>query len=266
MKVERQTGSGQNKKISRTILIFISFMVLCFIGGFAIGYAIKRFAGKNISIHFFNITSSPFLLYALPVVLVVFWLVVGLLCFGLYQKAKKKYLAWDGDDETVINFTEYLLNLCGVINSSAIIIDLFLFAVWIYAEQSLQAPFPNTKTMTILFTVIYMVGLAIAILIQHAVVELEKKINPEKKGNVFELNFSKTWEKSFDEAQMQIQCQAAYKALKKVNTLCMFLWLCCILGETILNIGIIPAITITVIWLSLTITYQIEVIKLERAD
>ena len=40
-------------------------------------------------------------------------------------------------------------------------------------------------------------------LIAKLVVDLEKKLNPEKKGSVFEMQFQKTWLESCDEAQKQ---------------------------------------------------------------
>ena len=46
------------------------------------------------------------------------------------------------------------------------------------------------------------------------IVELEKKLNPEKKGDVIETNFSKKWEDSCDEAQKMIIYEAGYRAYR----------------------------------------------------
>ena len=97
--------------------------------------------------------------------------------------------------------------------------------------------------------------------IQAKTIDLEKKLNPEKKGNIFDSNFSKDWENSCDEAEKAKIYKSGYKAFKVAVISCMAMWIISVFGQLFFNTGLLPCITLTVIWLSMTIAYYVEAVK-----
>jgi hypothetical protein len=102
------------------------------------------------------------------------------------------------------------------------------------------------------------------IIISKVTVDLEKKLNPEKQGSVFDMRFAKKWEASCDEAQKQIMCKSAYAAFQAANMTCLILWWIAVVIQIFANTGGFPVTCICAIWLVLNVTYSRTAMKLQR--
>ena len=121
-----------------------------------------------------------------------------------------------------------------------------------------------SRTNLILWFVGYFVAVTVTIITQQRVVNFEKIINPEKQGSVFELNFQKKWVNTCDEAERLNIYQSSFKAYKTVTMTCIILWLFCVLGMTMWDLGIMPVAIVTVIWLVQTTSYCMESIRISK--
>lgn len=257
MNANRQT---KKKSPVKTVLVFVGIMLCCLAAGTAFGILTAKTGLDSLDTAQLRAALTPFMTYGPPLLLIAVWVAAGLFCLWDYVRAKRAFSRWDGEDEAVINAAERGLCWCLIVSNIAFILELFLFAAWASFTLRLDEIGWSFPVMMAAF----FLGLAAAIVIQRAVVELEKKINPEKRGDVLDLHFKKEWEQSFDEAERIMAGQAAYKAFKASNTACIVLWLLCTLGDMIFRTGLAAVGAVTVLWLISTIVYQVESFRLEH--
>lgn len=256
-----------NIKINKTlksVLIFVLVMIVCYFGGMMAGNLIRkvRDSGFNFNIDIKNI--CEFFIYAMPYLIIALMIIAGCICFVYYLKSKKAFIVWNGEDEDIIERVEYMLSKCMLVSNVALIIDYFFIGVWIYLCENVEVPEKILGINSFIVVVFFFSSLILFIVIQRLVVELEKKINPEKKGEVLDFKFQKEWEKSFDEAEKSIAYKAGYKSFKFTSYTCLALWLVAIFVQIMFNTGILPLLFISVVWLVSTVTYQLEAMKLEN--
>lgn len=256
MKANRQPRKTSPRK---TALIFVAVLLLSTLAGGIVGFGFAAFGLDRLDVSALRPILTPFVANVLPVLLLFLWAVVIAFCLTHYLRAKQAFSRWDGEEEEAIDGAERLLSRCLIVSNIAFILDLFLFAVWCSFTLQMEGYGRSFFVMMAAF----LLGLVFSILIQRSVVELEKKINPEKRGDVLDFHFKREWEQSFDEAERMISCQAAYKAFKAVNSACVVLWLLCTLGDMMLHTGLGAVTVVTVIWLLSTLVYQVEVIRQE---
>lgn len=236
------------KKI-KSIVIFFLILAACYFVGFIAGRNLSDFDATSIDYDkIYNNLGNvlPFVYLALSIIAVIISAVS-------YVTVKRKADKWDGEDEVIIYDVERKINIPNVINGIYMIINLFLFSACLYLEKYESfATVCFVVTSVCLFTV------------NGLTVRLEKKLNPEKKGYIFDLNFAKEWENSSDEAQKLNMYKAGYKTYKTVNIACMILWVLVFLEMMVLDKGFSAMICICIIWLTSVITYLFTGIRLEK--
>ena len=163
-----------------------------------------------------------------------------LLGLGLYQyrKSDTAFHGWDGEDEDVMQRAEERLS-------------------WALLPQSSDG---NTITLLVIFLVV----IALATLLQQKTVDLTKKMNPEKRGSVYDMKFQERWWESCDEAERRQIGQASYKAYVTVSRFCPYCWGVLLLGNMVFHYGILPSAVVLVIWAVLSVSYTREAIRLGR--
>ena len=115
-----------------------------------------------------------------------------------------------------------------------------------------------------LLLVVFLVVIALAILLQQKTVDLTKKMNPEKRGSVYDMKFQERWWESCDEAERRQIGQASYKAYVTVSRFCPYCWGVLLLGNMVFHYGILPSAVVLVIWAVLSVSYTREAIRLGR--
>ena len=72
------------------------------------------------------------------------------------------------------------------------------------------------------------------------IVDLERRINPEKRGSVYDMKFQKTWMDSCDEAERAQIGQACYRAYMVGTKVCIFLWVALLILNFVFDFGLLP--------------------------
>ncbi len=111
---------------------------------------------------------------------------------------------------------------------------------------------------------VFLVVIALATLLQQKTVDLTKKMNPEKRGSVYDMKFQERWWESCDEAERRQIGQASYKAYVTVSRFCPYCWGVLLLGNMVFHYGILPSAVVLVIWAVLSVSYTREAIRLGR--
>ena len=192
---------------------------------------------------------------AAPWALLVTSVVSLALILWLYRGAKALYTGWDGEDDDVMDRADEKLNWALLLTAAQLVLDMFFFAV----AQS-------AHNMTALWSVLFfIVSIFLLVFAQQKIVDLTRKMNPEKKGSVYDTKFKKKWFESCDEAEQKQIGQAAYKAFNVVSTACPILWAVLLLLSYAFNFGLLmPTFIVCFIWLLLQVSYCLECIRLGR--
>lgn len=175
-----------------------------------------------------------------------------------FRKAKKGFLTWDGDSETVIEDVEknlskglagcnlnYIVSfICFGIGTSQMVRWQSVQAIWylVYGGSFIVLTFCN------LFQ-------------QRSCINLDKRINPEKRASVFDLKFRKKWMESCDEAEKRMIYEAAYHAFVAVHYTSYVMLLIIVVVGMFFEIGLISYLAVGVICLVNLITYSIYCMK-----
>ena len=101
------------------------------------------------------------------------------------------------------------------------------------------------------------------IAVQRRIVDLTRRINPEKQGSVYDFQFRKKWLASCDEAERQRIGQAAYRSYAVTTYACLFVWLALVLVNVLVPIGPLPIAAVMVPWALGQFTYLGQCIRME---
>lgn len=188
-----------------------------------------------------------------------------------YNKAKKMVENWDGRDEDVLERADEILGLSITPSNIMMVCNFFLYSAMTYISgvripelgASISVEEKNFSSL-VLSLVLFVLNMAFITITQKLTIELTKKINPEKRGNILDSEFQKVWLASCDEAQKQMIFEAAYKAYQAAQYACVVMWLLTLIGMLLFDIGIIPSICVFVIWLTMVVSYSIACHKLGK--
>ena len=100
--------------------------------------------------------------------------------------------------------------------------------------------------------------------LQQKLVDLEKQINPEKQGSVYDIKFNKKWMDSCDEREQLIIYKSAYQSYRFTSTFCLILSIVVMLGSIPFGYGPLPACIVLLVWLVMMLSYCIAAMRLEK--
>ena len=174
----------------------------------------------------------------------------------MYRGAKGLFTGWDGEDDAVMDRAEEKLNWALLLATAQMILDMFFFAV----AETYSGPAGGLVSV-----LTFLVSVFLLVFAQQKAVDLTRKMNPEKRGSVYDVHFKKKWFQSCDAAEQKQIGQAAYKAFNVVNTACPIAWMVLLLLSFAFNLSILlPAFLVCLLWLLLTVTYCLECIRLGK--
>lgn len=187
--------------------------------------------------------------------LTISMLVVGLI--GL-SRGKKQIAALeqaeDGDPRPADRTLSATLNYI----SLAQIIGYFLAA-------AVMCGVPEMGIVNFLVGLVSFIALMVIMMVMtQKLVDLAKRIYPEKRGSVYDLRFQKKWLDSCDEAEKAVIAQAAFSAYSATNTTCLLLWLAFVLAHMLFDTGLLPIFGVSTIWLVSFCVYSAKAAKLEK--
>ena len=249
--MENNTVKKDNRKaLPKYLLILLVAAIFGGVLGFAAGWVGHDNISEVIAAAVSNglAAVSPWALLATSVVSLA-------LILWLYRGAKALYTGWDGEDDDVMDRADQKLNWALLLTAAQLVLDMFFFAV----AQS-------AHNMTALWSVLFfLVSIFLLVFAQQKIVDLTRKMNPEKKGSVYDTKFKKKWFESCDEAEQKQIGQAAYKAFNVVSTACPILWGILLLLSYAFNFSLLmPTFIVCFIWLLQQVSYCLECIRLGK--
>ena len=249
--MENNAVKKDNRKaLPKYLLILLAASVFGGILGFAAGWVGHDNISEVIAAAVTNAltAAAPWALLATSVVslAMILW---------LYQGARGLFITWDGEDDDVMDRADEKLNWALLITAAQIVLDMFFFAV----AQS-------AHNMTALWSVLlFIVSIFLLVFAQQKIVDLTRKMNPEKQGSVYDVKFKKKWFESCDEAEQKLIGQAAYKAYNVVCTACPILWAVLFMLSYAFHVELLlPVFVVCLLWLLIQVSYCLEAIRLGR--
>ena len=234
--------------IKKILKVFIP----CFIIGFLFGFCASVFDFDKIVNSIMNGDLTDLIVKVSPYILIISGALLSIITISIIFYVKKNL---DVDNEKILTKMEKTLDW-GLLTSNFLLIsNMILFGIA-----------TNTMSNSLIFVTIafFLVYLFIASLCQIVIVNLVKKINPEKKGDVMDKHFQKDWLNSCDEAQKAMIYEASYKAFQFMSAFLAFLLNILIILNIISNIvGIVPIIIVGLIYLVHIMCYTYFAMKLE---
>lgn len=261
MKNDNDAVRQENKKaLPRFILIIVLSLAL----GIGLGLALVKLNLEDFqdalaaAALFFTNHVAAWLMIALPVAEFA-------VCLPIYFSAKKQFSAWDGEDETVSGEVEAKLSVCIWITGLATVLAMFLLSA-MFAGFVGNAGTPQMMPAPMFFggLAAFLVNLFVPTVLQQKLIDLTKRLNPEKKGSVYDTKFQKKWYDSCDEAERVLIGQCAFKAYRAMCYTCMALWMVFALGGMFFDWGFLPAMAVCVVWGAGQSVYAWWSLKLDR--
>ena len=257
-----EMAKRENKKaLPKFILIVVLSLALGGVLGFAlVTLNLQDFQGVLGGAGlFFTNHVAPWLLIALPVVELA-------VCLPIYFSGKKQLAAWDGEDESVSNKIEAKLSVCLWVTGLCTVAALFLLAAMFAGfvgnagtERMMPAP------MFFGGLAAFLADLFAPMIVQQKLVDLTKRLNPEKRGSVYDTKFQKKWYDSCDEAERAVIGRCAFQAYQAMCCTCMALWVVFALGGMFFNWGFLPAMAVCIVWGVGQSVYSWTCLKLDRS-
>ena len=250
--MENNAVKKDNRKaLPKYLLILLAAAIF---GGF-MGFAAGWVGHDNIS-EVIAAAVADGLTAAAPWALLVTSVVSLGLILWLYRSAKALFTGWDGAADATMDRADEKLNWALLLTASQYVLDMFFFAV---AESGGS---PLGGILGVLFFIVSAFTLVFA---QQKIVDLTRKMNPEKQGSVYDTKFKKKWFESCDEAEQKQIGQAAYKAFNVVSTACPILWAALLLLSYAFNFDLLmPVFVVCLLWLLLQVSYCLECIRLAK--
>lgn len=262
--IQKHADEKSNKKI---YIIFAAFLVFLYAAGYVVGRLAAK-AEKAVSFENLLALGTDFAVQALPIVFlvvsvvgIVFPVIVFLSCYSLYKRLQK-----ERENDDLWDILEEKLNGPMICSNLFAMIELCLFFCCMY-EFLVTDYGKNGGSQAVLRfggVVLFLIAAVVDILIPKLTLDIEKKLNPEKRGNIFDLQFQKVWMNSCDEAQRLTIYQAGYKAYRNTNIACYLLCIVAFSCALLFQTDILALILVWVIWFINNMSYMLRVAKLEK--
>lgn len=230
-------------KKRKTKAVCIAAVILClYVGLFFAARAVKgRFEGLSISDMLSQIDK-----FSAGVVLTVIYAVItaGLITvsLGVFSSARAKAEKWDGENEDDIEKIEDMLN------KPLIFTNIMQTTGIGFLTCCLSLLLDKKSLLAVVPAVIFVVSYLFVLIINGRVVELEKKLNPEKKGAMSDIDFSRRWLDSCDEGEKLAIYKAAFEAFNVTNKAFFIISVVLWAFQMIFGTGLLPVISVTVLW------------------
>lgn len=160
------------------------------------------------------------------------------------SKARGMFACWDGDDEALPEQMEQRLDWSMLWITMAQFLVFLLLGLCL-SLMPLEALSPMIALGLLVFCV---VAVLFCVGLQRRVVDLVRRMNPEKQGSVYDVKFRKKWYDSCDEAERRRIGEAAYTAHLATSYSSMILWVLLALVNLFFPIGPLPVLVALVPW------------------
>lgn len=254
----RKRNKGEDKKALLPFLLML--VVSMFIGGL-FGYfsADTKEGGAEAvleAVRSLLSVSTPYVLFICIAGIVFFG-------YGVFYKRQKEYRQGlrTLDEEKMSELQdkiEYGLNLPMIVITAAQITGFFEMTVVLVCMGK------ENLLESIIATAEFAITLALGIILSAKLVNFEKEMNPEKRGSVFSTDFQKTWINSCDEMEKSTIYEACYFSYRVSSGAYLVLWVVLSFAAVALDLGILPAAVVIILWAVQVFSYYYKVLKAEK--
>lgn len=171
---------------------------------------------------------------------------------------------WDGEDDAAAEKAEEKLSIVMWISGAAMITANFLLAAAYAAGHSIFTEKGGLLALCVSIAAFFGI-LFENVLFQQKVVDMTKRLYPEKTASVYDVRFRKKWLDSCDEAEKAIIGQCAYKAYAAANQLCSSLAAVLAISALVFGTGALPSLAVCAVWMVMQCVYSREAMRLSRA-
>lgn len=200
---------------------------------------------------------------AVPAVFLLSNLVMAAVSLVMCRSAKRQVRDWDGDDESVEKI-EHRLNYPMLFANLMTVLNFLFFSASIQVAETTAFGAQYGTLLFPLCLATFVLGYVWILFVSNRVVRLEEQLNPEKRGNIFDIKFQKQWIGSCDEAEKQKIYQAGFRGYRAGSTACLILWVVTTFAQLWAGTGILPVVCVCLIWLVMMTASMIESIRLEK--
>ena len=202
----------------------------------------------------------------LLILLVVLFLLSIVLGYGysFFKYRKAKQLVEKGYDDDSYEKAEEELSKVSLVSNILSGFNYLFFGVCLFSAGMAESDLSLKQIVFSFVTIIlFIIAMACSVIIQNKGVNLNKKMNPEKRGNVFDKKFAKEWLGSCDEAEKALIYESAYSAYRVAIGISIGLWAISLIGMMSFHTGVFPIIVSSVMMIVLVSTYSITAYKLQ---
>lgn len=246
------TERGENRKaLPKFFLIMLGSLLLGGVLGFLVGFSDFLLDTGEVARRLED-GLRAIVPWGIPVTTVV---TMGS-CFFLYRSAAKKAADWDGGDEDASSeAAENRLSWALLLSAVQMLIDLFFMtAIGTY----------QLEDGTLGMIGVFMLSCGLVVFAQQKVVDLERRMNPEKHGSVYDMKFQKKWLASCDESERRQIGEASRVAYTVTSRVCLGIWLALTVLGMVFDLGMLPVFVLLLVWGTLQVTYTVTCIRLSR--
>ena len=253
------------KEDRKKMPIFFIVLVICLVFGYFVGglFSAEHDLLNKISEFFSN--HKHIISIGFTGCIYLYGIISFIIAIPSYVKLKK---LWNKEDERDDNW-EYIENRIEKNTSFlsiCLIMSYFLFAGSMYnLRNNLYALDSIPEKLALIYDRSFFVSIigvtvlsVVYFTLQRKNIELEKLMNPERKGSLYDFSFTKKWSATLDEAELKQVGVAAYKAFNIVNMTCTIVMIALMVIGMFVEITMFPVITVTVIWMAQIIAFSIE--------
>lgn len=258
----------KNRKEKTKKQIYTKFFIMVLVGsvgGFLIG------VGGAFLTDMYEGDLFGGLMQVLRIVVPALYILSMVLVYGYsfmnFTKAKKLAIHWDGWNEEVIDEADKKLTRAMEPCNIMMVCNFFLYTAMVYVsgihvKDMEKTAFEEGLPYFVAGIVLFFFNTIVLTIFQKISIDLAKKMNPEKKGNIFDTEFNKDWLASCDEAEKKMIYEASYSAYRATSTACMVMWLVTLVEMLLFDTGMLASACVFVLWLTLVLSYTIACRKL----
>lgn len=258
----KDTNKKVNKKSNLKIYIIFAVMILAsLLGGFLAGRlaAVNKDTLDGINWdHIWWVTADT-----LPIVYGVLMLATFVVSFVMYGKIKRMIRGWDGENEDVIVDIESRITTASYLPCVIVFVGLVLFPVCIYAVDRTYSDGRGTF-LTVLSELVFLISMALYCVVEKLVIDEEKKLNPEKSGNIFDMHFRRDWENTSDEAELIMIAKSSKKGFMTGIKAGFVMWILTFMSMFAFDTGVMPIVAVGLVLIVMYVAYCREFVRLQK--
>ena len=256
---KQKENKTENKKAAKLfIIVMAASTVVGGIFGFFSMDIMEFLKSRNVTADTVSTEAIRILAIAAPYAI---W-ILGMICFfyaAIALKKGKKEFAENGfDNEDILEKIDKRLNMGVFLTGSLLLVDYFLFSAHTLAiVKDVRGIF-----IEFLISIVgFIVSIVLSIVLQQKIVDFVKEMNPEKRGSIYDMKFQNKWMDTCDEAEQLIIYRVSYRAYKKVNSLCMWLFILLFFISVVFKTGLFSIAVVLGILFYSNVVYMLEAAK-----